>query len=268
LYEFPNLKLINGKSEVNNELKKDWYRTWFSNKLYLELYKHRDNEDARNLINLIQRNVNFFTGSKVLDICCGAGRHSIELAKRGLDVTGFDLSEFLINEARYQLKNVKEKNLKVKFLVKDMRDFNFNNSFNLAVNLFTSFGYFERDEENFSVFKNASSSISKNGWFVFDFLNGEFLKKNLKKMTKTSLEGKLIIQKRRLENDFVIKDIIIRTDKDEQVFTERLKLFDSKTLFNVLEKNKLKTKNVFGDYYGNKFELNKSSRFVIFAQKN
>jgi len=249
-------------------LKKEWYKIWFSNKLYLELYKHRDNEDARNLINLIQRNVDFHSGSKVLDICCGAGRHSIELAKRGLVVTGFDLSEFLISEAKNQVKSIKEKNLKVKFLIKDMRNFNFGSSFDLAVNLFTSFGYFDNDEENFLIFKNASSSIRKKGWFVFDFLNGEYLRMNIKKLSKASLAGKLVIQKRRLENDFVIKDIIIRAGNKEHIFTERLKLYDLKTLIDVLLKNKLNTKNVFGDYFGNKYDLHNSSRLIIFARKN
>lgn len=249
-------------------MKKEWYKIWFSNKLYLELYQHRDNEDARNLINLIQRNVNFCTGSKALDICCGAGRHSIELAKRGLHVTGFDLSKFLITEAKSRLKSAKEKNISAEFLIKDMRDFNFNRSFDLAVNLFTSFGYFEKDEENFLIFKNASLSLKKNGWFVFDFLNGEYLKRNLKKMSKSSPGGKLVIQKRRIENDFVIKDIIIRTGKKEITFTEQLKLYDLNTLINVLAKFKLITKNVFGDYFGNKYDFLKSSRLIIFAQKN
>ncbi len=249
-------------------MKKEWYKIWFSNKLYLELYQHRDNEDARNLINLIQRNVFFCTGSKALDICCGAGRHSIELAKRGLHVTGFDLSEFLISEAKRRLKRAKEKNINVEFLIKDMRKFNFKSSFDLAVNLFTSFGYFENDDENFLVFKNTSSSLKKNGWFVFDFLNGEYLKRNLKKMSKTSLGGKLVIQKRRIENDFVIKDIIIRAGKKEITFTEQLKLYDLNTLIEALTKFKLKTRNVFGDYFGNKYDLINSSRIIIFAQKN
>ena len=249
-------------------MKKEWYKIWFSNKLYLELYQHRDNEDARNLINLIQRYVHFCSGAKVLDICCGAGRHSIELAKRGLHVTGFDLSEFLISEAKSRLKSAKEKNISAEFLIKDMRDFNFNRSFDLAVNLFTSFGYFENDNENFLVFKNASSSLKKEGWFVFDFLNGEYLKRNLKKMSKSSPGGKLVIQKRRIENDFVIKDIIIRTGKKEFTFTEQLKLYDLNTLINVLAKFKLITKNVFGDYFGNKYDFLTSSRLIIFAQKN
>ena len=91
-----------------------WFEKWFSDKLYLDLYQHRDEEDARWIINLLQRSIAVKTNARVLDIACGSGRHSIELARRGFEVTGFDLSEFLINEARKNLKNSGEKNMKVK----------------------------------------------------------------------------------------------------------------------------------------------------------
>ena len=78
----------------------NWYEEWFSNKFYLELYQHRDEEDARWIINLLQRTLNVSTRSKVLDIACGSGRHSLELARRGFEVTGFDLSDYLISEAK------------------------------------------------------------------------------------------------------------------------------------------------------------------------
>jgi len=249
-------------------LDNNWYKIWFSNKFYLQLYKHRDNEDARNLINLIQRTIKLPLDSKALDICCGAGRHTIELAKRGFTVTGFDLSAFLINEAKKDLKNIKEKNLNVKFLIKDMRNFNFRESFDVSINLFTSFGYFDIDEENFLLFKNASSSIRKNGWFVFDFLNGIYLKKNLVKESRSSIGKIKVIQKRHIENNFIIKDIIIKSGKSVHLFSERLKLYSLNELKPVFEKYKLKIMNVFGDYYGNNFDKNKSGRLIIFAQKH
>jgi SAM-dependent methyltransferase len=244
-----------------------WYKTWFSNKFYLQLYKHRDTEDARNLINLIQRTVKLPADSKALDICCGAGRHSIELAKRGFNVTGFDLSAFLISEAKKELKRLKEKNLNVKFLIKDMRNFDFKNSFHIAVNLFTSFGYFDNDSENFLIFENVSSSLRKNGFFVFDFLNGIYLKKNLIKSSKGKIGDNTVIQKRRIENNFVIKDIIIKSGLNEYRHSERLKLYELKELQIAFGNNRLRIENVFGDYFGNKYDLNKSARLIIFAKK-
>ncbi len=87
-----------------------WFEEWFSSKFYLELYQHRDEEDARLMINLLQRSISAIL-IKVLDIACGAGRHSLELARRGIEVTGFDLSKFLISEAKKALKGIQRKKI-------------------------------------------------------------------------------------------------------------------------------------------------------------
>lgn len=245
-------------------MSKEWFREWFSNKYYLELYKHRDDKEAIDLINLIQRSVNIISGSKVLDVCCGSGRHSIELVKRGYDVTGFDLSDYLIGEAKKHKKKLKENNLKLKFLKKDMRNFDFKSSFDIVLNIFSSFGYFEKDEENFKVLKNVFLSLKKNGYFVFDFLNEAYLRKYLIKKDFVNISGKKVLQKRRIENNFVYKDIII----GDEVFSERIKLYSCSEICNELESSGFKICRIFGDYFGNRFYKNNSKRFIIIAQKN
>lgn len=239
-----------------------WYEKWFSNKTYLSLYSHRDEKDARDIINLIQRNIPLAIGSKILDVCCGFGRHSIELARRGYSVTGFDLSSFLISKAYKDLKNVKEKNLKVEFLIKDMKDFSFSKSFDSAVNLFTSFGYFESDEENFRVFNNVEKSLKKGGYFVFDFINSEHLKKSLIPESEDSIEGNRILQKRYLKDNFVYKDIFTGDDK----FTERLKLYSDVEILDALKNFGFNVISIFGDYYGNDFDKSESSRIIVISQ--
>jgi SAM-dependent methyltransferase len=245
-------------------LNKEWYKEWFSNKYYLELYKHRDEREATDLINLIQRSINVEYGGKVLDVCCGSGRHSIEFAKRGFDVTGFDLSDFLIGQAKKMKSELAEKNLKLKFLKKDMRKFDFGKSFDVAINIFSSFGYFERDEENFKVFKNVHLSLKKYGYFVFDFLNEKYLKNNLVKKDFTALNGMKVIQERRIENDFVYKDIRIGS----KIFSERVKLYSLESIKKELEVKGFNVRKAFGDYFGNAFLKNQSKRFIIIAQKN
>jgi len=243
---------------------KEWYKDWFSSKYYLELYKHRDEKEATDLINLIQRNVNLVNGGKVLDVCCGSGRHSIEFAKRGFDVTGFDLSEYLIGQAKNLKGNLKERNLKLKFLIKDMRNFDFKKSFDVAINIFSSFGYFEKDSENFKVFRNVHSSLNKGGFFVFDFLNESYLRKNLVKIDYMKLDGKKVFQERIIENDFVYKEIRI----GNRSFKERIRLYSCEAIKKELQTLGFSVKKVFGDYHGNKFLKDKSTRFIIIAQKN
>lgn len=245
----------------------DWYKKWFSGRLYLDLYNKRDNDEARVFVNLIQRELPYAALSKVLDICCGAGRHSIELARRGYDVTGFDLSEYLIEEAKKTFKENPEKNLKLKFLNKDMRNFNFRNSFDIAVNIFTSFGYFDNDRENFKVFENCNKSLKRNGWFIFDFINSGYLIKNLVPVSSGKINGKKIVQKRRIENGFVIKDIYINGESVPS-YNEILRLYSPEDLTDAMDVNGFKLMKIFGDYYGNKFNKSKSSRLIIFAKKN
>ena len=244
-----------------------WYKEWFSDKLYLDIYSHRNEEEAGHMIDLIQRNIDIITGAKVLDVACGAGRHSLQLAKRGFHVTGFDLSEFLISEAKKAHKEAKENDLKVKFLIRDMRKFNFKNSYDLAVNIFTSFGYFDNDEENFSVIKNISDSLKKGGYFVFDFINSEFIKNNIVPLSRNKFGEIKVIQKRRIENGFIIKDIEVKKVTEVRNFKEILKLYNRKELVKCFGEFNFKVKTLFGDYYGNKFDEKKSKRLIIIAKK-
>lgn len=247
---------------------KSWFEEWFSNEFYLKLYQHRDEEDARWIINLIQRTLNVSTNSNVLDIACGSGRHSIELARRGFEVTGFDLSEYLIREAKKNLSESPERNLRAKFLIKDMRNFDFTNSFDLAVNIFTSFGYFETDRENYKVIENVSKSIKRGGYFIFDFLNKKHLEKNLIPYSRKKYGSINVIMKRKIRNGFVTKEIVLRKGKSEKIFSEILRLYSPDEFKNMFESYGLKIIKTFGDYFGNAFNENKSQRLVIFSRNS
>ncbi len=241
---------------------KNWYEKWFSNKYYLEIYSHRDEKEARDIINLIQRYVPLSCNADVLDVCCGAGRHSLELARRGYNVTGFDLSSYLVSQANNSLKSAEELNLNVKFLIKDMKNFSFGNSFDMAINVFTSFGYFESDEDNFNVFENVHNSLKQGGYFVFDFINPDKLRKSLVSLSEDVYEGVKVVQKRYIENKFVFKDIYIGDDK----YTERLKLYDTDDLDAVFSKTGFDVLYKFGDYYGNTFDRENSGRMVYICR--
>lgn len=245
----------------------NWFKKWFSNKLYLKIYRHRDEADAKHLIDLIQRTIPTYSREKILDLACGAGRHSIELARRGFDVTGIDLSSYLITEAKKSARTSPEQGLKVKFEIKDMRDFNYLGKYNLVVNLFTSFGYFENDEENFSVIQNVWNSLAPSGYFVLDFLNPVYLEKNLVKRTVNKYEGMVVVQTRKIENGFVEKKIKITEGKETSEHYERLRLFKDKEFTSMFKRAGFKIIKRVGDYYGNPFTETKSSRLIYFAQK-
>ncbi|OFY61040.1 MAG: SAM-dependent methyltransferase [Bacteroidetes bacterium RBG_13_42_15] len=122
-------------------------------------------------VDFIEKELNHNKSAKILDIGCGTGRHSLELARRGyLNITGLDLSESMLKRAK---DNAKKENLRIEFIKKDARDFNFNGAFDLAIMMCEgAFPLMETDEMNFSILKNAVSSLMSGGKFIFTTLNG------------------------------------------------------------------------------------------------
>ena len=121
----------------------DWFEDWFDSKYYHILYKHRDYQEAQSFIDKLVDYLQLNEEQKILDLACGKGRHSIYLNKKGLDVMGVDLSPESIKHAS-QFENPK-----LKFEVCDMRDVVKPDYFDIVLNLFTSFGYFEDEADQF-----------------------------------------------------------------------------------------------------------------------
>jgi SAM-dependent methyltransferase len=241
-----------------------WYKDWFNSKDYLKVYKHRDSTEAEILVNLIVKKASLSKGSNVLDMACGAGRHSIAFAQKGFKVTAVDLSERLISEAK---KNAIQAEVKIDFMQTDIRDLILKTHFDLVANLFTSFGYFETDEENFIVIEKAYDLLKQGGKFVLDYLNKSYLEENLIPASTFSENGITITQKRSINDNRVEKKISIAKDGVITHFHESVRLYDFTELKDILEQAGFRLNNAFGDFDGNIFEQNSSSRLIIFAEK-
>ena len=179
-----------------------WYKEWFNSENYLKVYKHRDESEAKRLVDLIEKHVNLIPQSSLLDMACGAGRHAIAFAKKGFKVTAVDLSQRLIEEAKQNALDVK---VKINFILSDILEYQTEFQFDLAVNLFTSFGYFENDYENYAVIKKAHSLIKKGGYFILDYFNKDFLIKNLVPTSIISENRLKITQNRSILGNRVVK---------------------------------------------------------------
>ena len=136
----------------------DWFSEWFDSKYYHILYKNRDEKEAENFLKNLSKLKFFKKNSRIIDIACGKGRHSLFLSELGYDVTGVDLSKNSIKHAQ----QFEKENLK--FDVADMRETYKKNSFDISLNLFTSFGYFNNKEDDFS---NLQQMLGKPGDLVF-----------------------------------------------------------------------------------------------------
>ena len=245
-------------------MKSEWFKDWFNTSEYLDVYRHRDEEDAENLIKLILKNVQVKPGAQVLDMACGTGRHSIILARKNFNVTAFDLSENLLSIGKQSAESEK---LSINFIHSDIRDFSSDIKFDLVVNLFTSFGYFETDEENFSVFQKAYNFLDEGGFFVFDYFNSDFIKQNIVENSREKIEGEEIIQQRTIENSRVNKKIVITKNGKISEYQESVKMYSKDELILELNKIGFDIYKTFGDFLGNKFDPLKSPRLIIICNK-
>jgi 2-polyprenyl-3-methyl-5-hydroxy-6-metoxy-1,4-benzoquinol methylase len=151
--------------------KKQWYETLFEN--YGQQY---DNEiftqGTMGECDFLEKEINYNKESKIIDIGCGTGRHSIELSKRGYDITGIDLSEAMLQRAR---EKAEQNGLQVEFLRYDARNLPFENQFDLAIMMCEGgFSLMETDEMNFTILQNISKSLKHKSKFIFTTLNGLF----------------------------------------------------------------------------------------------
>ena len=180
----------------------EWFDSWFDTKYYHILYKNRDYTEAELFINKLLNFLSPNKGSRFLDIACGKGRHSKYIHSKGYDVVGFDLSEQSINYAN----TFKEKGLE--FHTHDMRK-NFKTScFDYALNLFTSFGYFENQKDELKALKSSANNLKQGGSIVIDFLNREKVIANLIPFETKEIENiKFSISKFSCFSNFKIKNI-------------------------------------------------------------
>lgn len=242
----------------------EWFKDWFASKDYLEVYRHRNEADANKLFGLINDNISVRESARVLDIACGAGRHSVLFSLKGYRVSAFDLSRTLLHEAKHKAL---ELGADVNFFCADIRTFELKCCYDLILNLFTSFGYFEEDAENFSVFSKAYSLLRSGGYFIFDYFNAEHLRLNLLPESSHEVNGRSIVQQRSIKDDRVNKKIFIRGLGDEKIFNESVKLYQAAEISRQLKSCGFIIGQKFGDYSGNAFFAESSPRIIIIARK-
>lgn len=235
---------------------KNWFTKWFDTEYYHILYKDRDYKEAGMFIDNITSYLNLPENAKVLDLACGKGRHSVYLNQLGFDVIGADLSENSISQAK------KHENENLHFEVHDMRQ-PFEQKFDAVFNLFTSFGYFDNDEDNVITLKAIKESLNEYGFAVLDFMNVEKVIPNLVASEIKTIDGINFHIKRRFENGYIYKDISFEDKGQNFEFTERVKAFTLENFEKMMEESDIYLLDTFGDYKLGKFYKNTSDRLIM-----
>jgi SAM-dependent methyltransferase len=219
----------------------EWFEEWFGED-YLRLYPHRDDADAGRAVALIARTVDLQPGWRVLDVACGAGRHARAFVGAGARCFGLDLSATLLRVAR-QVTDAP-------LIRADMRRLPVRPaSMHLTVNLFTSFGYFDRDAEHRAALEEMISTVQIGGWFVIDFLNPAAVRRGLVPQETVKLQDQTIHVTRSVSPDgrYVCKSIRSLQGKQH---AERVRLFEPHQIEEMLENAGVRVRHSFGDYDG------------------
>jgi SAM-dependent methyltransferase len=217
----------------------EWFEEWFGEE-YLQLYPHRDEAEAERAVALIAGATGLAAGWRVLDVGCGPGRHARAFRARGARCIGLDLSLTLLRVAR----GVTDAPL----VRGDMRRMPIRpGSMDLTVSLFTSFGYFEHDEEHTAALGEMVATLRPGGWLVIDFLNAAEVRRRLVQRETVTVQGGRAEVSRTMSPDgrYVCKTIVTPAGRR---FAERVRLFDQDQMSAMLRDAGVDVRHRFGDY--------------------
>ncbi len=240
---------------------KAWFEEWFDTPYYHILYKDRDFREAGLFIDNLIVKLNMQAGQKVLDLACGKGRHSIYLNQKGMDVVGADLSKKNIELAKqYENDNLH-------FKVHDMRKSIVENRYDFILNLFTSFGYFESDEENLQTLASVFGGLKHGGQFVLDFLNTDKLIEKPSEEIIKEVEGIAFKIRKEFIDGIIHKSIQFSDGNKDYEFEENVMAISEEKFqeyfynlgFEIIEK--------YGDYDLGAYNPDVSERLIFRVRK-
>lgn len=241
----------------------EWYKDWFNSSYYHKLYFERDETEAERFIEGLINHLEPLPNSRMLDVACGKGRHSKFLASKGFDVTGIDISPESIHFAnQYQQDNLH-------FYVHDMRLPSWINYFDYAFNFFTSFGYFATQREHDDAMRTITGCVKPGGIILFDYLNVHYVEDRLVHNEVKNI-GNTNYEIHRWHDDHYFFKKIIVTDpelNDPLVHVEKVAKFSLGDFTDMLSFQKVQIKEVFGDYDLKSYDVRKTPRMIIVAQK-
>ena len=240
----------------NEEFWRDFYQYMFS----AERFAAAKDEVSR-IIELTQ-----LSGGQLLDLCCGPGRHSVEFAQRGFEVAGVDRSEFLLDRAR---QHAQASGVSIEWIKEDMRRFVRPAAFDLVCNLFTSFGYFENEQDDLTVLKNIYASLRDNGLLVLETLGKERLARVWQSAMCFDLpDGSVMVQRPQVRNDWsrVRTEWILLKDGQSKTAVFEHWIYSGRELKERLLISGFKQVQLFGNTQGAPYDLD-AQRLVAVARK-
>ncbi|MBT3605251.1 MAG: class I SAM-dependent methyltransferase [Candidatus Latescibacteria bacterium] len=238
-----------------------WYDRFFRHE-YLAFDEHPNtNLEVDFLLNTLQ----LPPQSRLLDLGCGYGRHTIPLAQNDLHVIGLDRSPELLQDATKHLPN---SNTNVSFLRGDVRQFPFALPFDAIISMFSSFGYFDDENENFLVLQNISNALKSGGLFLIETANRDFIIAHNPPVQIYRPPNMTLIEERSFDSltSQSLVDVTVIQDGEETHLHHAIRLYTATEMDMLLASVGLQTLGVWGDFHGSDFTTD-SPHLIMLAEK-
>lgn len=242
---------------------RNWYQDWFDSSYYHKLYFERDTAEAEAFIQRLLQHLAPPPQSRMLDVACGKGRHSITLAQGGYDVTGIDISARSIAYAQQFETD------RLHFFVHDMRRSFWINYFHFAFNFFTSFGYFATRREHDDAMRTIAASLQPGGTVLFDYLNLHYTEANLVHNEVKTIDETTYEMHRWHDDHHFYKRMVITDKALEQPlqFTEKVAKLTLGDFTEMMAYQNLQVTEVFGNYAMQPYHVRQTPRLIVLATK-
>ncbi len=207
-----------------------------------------------------------FAPRSILDLACGPGRHAVEFAKRGYQVTGVDRSPYLLSRARQRAAAA---GVEVEWVERDMREFERPEAFDLTINMFTSFGYFDDKKEDLRVLAKLWTSLKPGGALLIDVIGKEWLARHFEATSSSVMEdGSLVINRREIFDDWtrILNEWILIRSGEVRSFKFHHTIYSGQELRERLEATGFHGVELHGDLEGNRYGID-AQRLVAVARK-
>jgi len=203
-------------------------------------------------------------GAAILDLCCGPGRHCLELARRGYDVTGVDRTRAYLEEAR---RRADAEGLAVEFVEEDMRCFRREGGFDAVINMFTAFGYFEDPDEDRRVIENIRASLRPKGRLLIEMMGKEILARRFVPRDWQEADGVLLLSERTVSRDWtwmMNREIYIKGGERMELKLDH-RIYSAAELMRLLQDCGFGDILAYGDLAGASYGTD-AQRLVVVAQ--
>ncbi len=255
---------------MTGEAETPWYVRFFKGD-YLRVYGHTLQQDRTDLeTQFAIHALGIQPNHRVLDLCCGQGRHSIALAKTGLDVTGVDLSAEMLEIARSEAEAA---GLALTLRQADMRQLpdEFTSKFDAVINMFSSFGYLESEDDDQRVLHQIAKVLKPGGKLMMDLLNREWVIINNEEFDWQQHEdGRVVLERRVLNLEKSINHLTyteILLDGTRRTMSDlKMRLYTLTEIIQMLDNVGLTLQNVYGGFRGEDYGVN-TRRMIVVASK-